>query len=43
MDSMEKFEEKQMPEIDHFYSSLTGENISEDDYNFGVKLWEKFK
>ena len=39
---MQRFEEKQLPEIQHFYSSLTGENISVEDYKFGQKLWRKF-
>ena len=31
-----------MPDIDKFHSSLTGENISQEDYQFGQKLWETF-
>ena len=42
INSMEKFEEKQLPEIQHFYSSLTGENISDEDYKFAQELWKKF-
>ena len=39
---MERFKEKQLPEIQHFYSSLTGEDISVEDYQFGQELWRKF-
>jgi hypothetical protein len=34
---------KTMPKREHFYSSLSEEIISEDDYNFACKVWKKFK
>ena len=43
MNSFDKFEEKQLPDIEKFYSSLTDENISDDDYKFAQDILTKFK
>ena len=43
MDSMNKFNEKELPTIDKFYSSLSNSNISKDDYNHAKKVWDLFK
>ena len=43
IDSWDKLKETKLPGIDHFYSSLTGENISKEDYEFGQILWKMFK
>ena len=41
IDSWDKFEENQLPEMKEFYSTLTDSNISKEDYEFAKKLWEK--
>ena len=41
IDSWEKFEENQVPEMKEFYSTLTDSNISKEDYEFAKKLWKK--
>ena len=33
MDDFNKFNEEGLPSIEHFYSKLTGEDISDHDYN----------
>lgn len=33
---------KSLPERKHFYSVLSEETISEEDYNFACKVWKKF-
>ena len=38
-----KFEEEGLPSIEHFYSKLTGEDISDCDYNHAENVWKKFK
>ena len=43
MDSMDQFNEKELPTIDKFYSSLSNSNISKDDYNHAKKVWNLFK
>lgn len=42
IDSWDKYEETQLPDRFHFYSKLTSENVSEDDYNHAFTVWEKF-
>ena len=42
MNSMDRFEEKQLPDIKKFYSSLTDENIIVEDYKFAQEIWRKF-
>ena len=38
MDSQEKFEETQLPSKESFFSKLTGENISDEDYMHAQKV-----
>ena len=42
MDSWERFQETQLPSIDKFYSSLTDESISEEDYQHAQTVWNIF-
>ena len=42
MDSMEKFEIKELPKIEEFYSMLNEEHISEKDYNHAKEVWNAF-
>ena len=42
MNSMDRFEEKQLPDIKKFYSTLTDENISVEDYKFAQDILRKF-
>ena len=42
MDSFEKFQEKQLPSIDKFYSSLNNETINNEQYQHALKVWETF-
>ena len=43
MDDFKKFKEEGLPSIKIFYSKLTGENISDSDYNHAKNVWKKFK
>ena len=43
MDSMEKFEIKELPKIEEFYSTLNEELISEKDYNHAKEVWNAFR
>lgn len=43
MTSWEKFEEGQLPPINHFYSTLTGDTISEEDYNHAKHVFKTCK
>ena len=43
MDSMSKFDEKELPTIDSFYSKLNFSGISKEDYANAKKVWEFFK
>jgi hypothetical protein len=43
MDSFEKFSETKLPSIDKFYSSLTKEEISQEEFKHAVKVWKYFK
>ena len=43
MDSIERFKENKLPPRELFYSSLTGENISDEDYTHAKKVWDTFK
>ena len=43
MDSMEKFENKELPKIEEFYSMLNEEHISEKDYNHAKEVWNAFR
>jgi len=42
LDSFEKFEDTQLPDIDSFYNSLSEENCRIDDYNFAQMVWKTF-
>ena len=41
-DDIEKLDETKLPRIEEFYSSLTGESISEEDYEHAKKVWRVF-
>ena len=43
MDCFEKFNERQLPKIKYFYSSLTMESISKENYEFAKKVWNEFE
>ena len=43
MDSWERFDETELPPIEKFYSSLTDSNISAEDYEHAIKVWNTFK
>ena len=43
MDSIERFKENKLPPKESFYSSLTGENISDEDIAHAKKVWGMFK
>ena len=43
MDSFYKFNDTQFPRIEDFYSLLTNEDISEDDYNHAQDVWNTFE
>ena len=42
MDSLEKLKETKLPPKEKFYSSLNGEDISDEDYQHAIKVWETF-
>ena len=42
MDSVLKFNDKQLPKREDFYSLLTDEDISDDDYRHAEKVWNTF-
>ena len=43
MDSWERFNEAELPPIEKFYSSLSGSNISTEDYEHALNVWKTFK
>ena len=43
MDDFNTFEEEGLPSIENFYSKLTGEDISDYDYNHAENVWKKNK
>ena len=43
MDSIERLKENKLPPKESFYSSLTEENISDEDYTHAKKVWDTFK
>ena len=43
MDSLERFKENELPPKESFYSRLTGEDISDEDYQHAKKVWEVFE
>ena len=42
MDAEEKFAEKRLPEREDFYSLLTDEDISDEEYGHAQKFWDTF-
>ncbi|VDI78522.1 Hypothetical predicted protein [Mytilus galloprovincialis] len=42
MDSFERLQETQLPPKEAFFSTLTGEHISDEDYAHAQKVWEAF-
>ena len=42
MDSLERFKENKIPPKEAFYSRLTGEGISDEDYEHVEKVWKVF-
>lgn len=42
VDSFEKLNETKLPAKEKFYSSLTGESVSQSDYEFAQKVWNIF-
>ena len=43
MDSLERFKETKLPPKEAFYSRLTEEDISDEDYTHAKKVWRVFK
>ena len=43
MNSLERLEENKLPPKESFYSTLTGEDISNEDYQHAQKVWEAFE
>ena len=42
MDDFEKFVEKRLPKREDFYSLLTDEDITEEEYRHAIKVWKTF-
>ena len=42
MDSRDKFEDTKLPPREQFYSHLKAESVSEDEYAYAQKIWNKF-
>ena len=42
MDSFERFGEIQLPEKEKFYSSLSGQGITDEEYAHAKQVWEAF-
>jgi len=42
IDCIEKLDETELPPRDSFYSSLTGDSVSENDYAHAVNVWQRF-
>jgi DNA polymerase type B, organellar and viral len=42
MDGPDKMEVKQLPSREDFYSRLTEENVSEDQYQYAQRVWREF-
>jgi len=41
IDCVEKLEETELPSRESFYSSLTGDSVSEDDHAHPVNVWRR--
>jgi len=39
MDSWDKFEERQLPSIEDFHSTLTGQGVTEEEYQHAQRVW----
>ena len=42
IDSFEKLEEKELPDMTSFFSSLTGEGITDGEYQHAQEVWKTF-
>ena len=42
LDSFDRFKETELPGKDKFYSRLNNTNVSDDDYNHAINVWNKF-
>jgi len=42
IDCVDKLEETELPPRESFYSSLTGDTVSEDNYAHAVNVWQRF-
>ena len=42
MNSFDKFNDEHLPSKEQFYSSLTEEDITNDDYNKAKQIWQHF-
>ena len=43
MDSFDRFDETRLPPREVFYNTLTESDISEEDYEYALKIWKDFK
>lgn len=43
VDSIERLSDTSLPSIQHFYSQLNEEKISQEDYDFACKIWDMFQ
>ena len=43
MDTFDKFNDKQLPKKEHFYSLLNDEHISDKQYEHAKDVWETFE
>ena len=43
MDSLKKFDSKELPTKDQFYSILNDKHITDDEYEHAIKVWKTFK
>ena len=42
LDSFDRFNETSLPEKERFYSILKNSNVSEQDYEHAINVWNKF-
>ena len=43
LDSLEKFNDRQLPPIEEFHNDLSGQPCSEEDYNHAQRAWREFR
>ena len=43
MNNWDKFNETNLPSIKDYYNKLQLENITKEDYNHAIKVWDTFK